>query len=89
MAVKTLEVKPFTTQANASSLNFGAEINDVDLENLSEEDFKVIRNALYNYHVIVLKNQTGLSPKAQYDLTRKFDPSAGKLCFLDFEKKYD
>ncbi|KAF7949690.1 uncharacterized protein EAE97_003199 [Botrytis byssoidea] len=75
MAVKTLEVKPFSSQEN-SSLNLGAEINNVDLEHLSEEDFKTIRNALYNYHVVVLKNQAGLSPKAQYDLTRRFDPTA-------------
>ncbi|KAF7906435.1 hypothetical protein EAF00_000714 [Botryotinia globosa] len=75
MAVKTLEVKPFSSQEN-SSLNLGAEINNVDIEHLSEEDFKTIRNALYNYHVVVLKNQTGLSPKAQYDLTRRFDPTA-------------
>ncbi|KAF7892968.1 uncharacterized protein EAF02_000506 [Botrytis sinoallii] len=75
MAVKTLEVKPFSSQEN-SSLNLGAEINNVDLEHLSEEDFKTIRNALYNYHVVVLKNQAGLSPKAQYELTRRFDPTA-------------
>ncbi|TGO41319.1 hypothetical protein BHYA_0023g00290 [Botrytis hyacinthi] len=75
MAVKTLEVKPFSSQED-SSLNLGAEINNVDLEHLSEEDFKTIRNALYNYHVVVLKNQAGLSPKAQYELTRRFDPTA-------------
>ncbi|KAM0142692.1 hypothetical protein ACHAP3_001798 [Botrytis cinerea] len=75
MAVKTLEVKPFSSPEN-SSLNLGAEINNVDLEHLSEEDFKTIRNALYNHHVVVLKNQAGLSPKAQYDLTRRFDPTA-------------
>ncbi|KAF7938140.1 hypothetical protein BELL_0045g00030 [Botrytis elliptica] len=75
MAVKTLEVKPFSSQEN-SSLNLGAEINNVDLEHLSEEDFRTIRNALYNYHVVVLKNQAGLSPKAQYELTRRFDPTA-------------
>ncbi|KAF5878318.1 putative alpha-ketoglutarate dependent xanthine dioxygenase protein [Botrytis fragariae] len=75
MAVKTLEVKPFSSPEN-SSLNLGAEINNVDLEHLSEEDFKAIRNALYNYHVVVLKNQAGLSPKAQYELTRRFDPTA-------------
>ncbi|TEY85161.1 hypothetical protein BOTCAL_0016g00120 [Botryotinia calthae] len=75
MAVKTLEVKPISSPEN-SSLNLGAEINNVDLEHLSEEDFKTIRNALYNHHVVVLKNQAGLSPKAQYDLTRRFDPTA-------------
>ncbi|KAI9650287.1 hypothetical protein NHQ30_000300 [Ciborinia camelliae] len=75
MAVKTLEVKPFPSSEN-SSLDFGAEINNANLETLSEEDFNIIRNALYNYHVLVLKNQAGLSPKAQYELTRRFDPTA-------------
>ncbi|ESZ98303.1 putative dioxygenase [Sclerotinia borealis F-4128] len=75
MAIKTLEVKPFFSSEN-SSVDFGAEISHVNLESLGEEDFKVIRNALYNYHVVVLKNQAGLSPKAQYELTRRFDPTA-------------
>jgi len=31
---------------------------------------------LYHKHVLVLKGQAGLSPKAQYELTQRFDPSA-------------
>ncbi|RAL63155.1 hypothetical protein DID88_004235 [Monilinia fructigena] len=75
MAVKTLDVKPLSAPEN-SFLDFGAEINNANLENLSEDDFNIIRNALYNYHVVVLRNQAGLSPKAQYELTRRFDPTA-------------
>ncbi|QSZ29725.1 hypothetical protein DSL72_004242 [Monilinia vaccinii-corymbosi] len=81
MAVKTLEVKPFSSRENFP-LDFGAEINNVNLESLSEDDFEVIRNALYNYDVVVIKNQAGLSPKAQYELTRRFDPTAGQLYSL-------
>jgi alpha-ketoglutarate-dependent taurine dioxygenase len=75
MAVKVLEVRPLPVPAG-SAINFGAEIDNVDIENLSEQDFETIRNALYNYHVVVLKNQEGLSPKAQYQLTRRFDPKS-------------
>ncbi|KAA8576480.1 hypothetical protein MFRU_009g03230 [Monilinia fructicola] len=75
MAVKTLDVKPLSSPEN-SFLDFGAEINNANLEHLSEDDFNIIRNALYNYHVVVLRNQAGLSPKAQYELTRRFDPTA-------------
>ncbi|KAB8302599.1 hypothetical protein EYC80_005973 [Monilinia laxa] len=75
MAVKTLDVKPLSSPEN-SFLDFGVEINNANLENLSEDDFNIIRNALYNYHVVVLRNQAGLSPKAQYELTRRFDPTA-------------
>ena len=42
----------------------------------ADADFSIIRDTLYRNHVVVLKNQAGLSPKAQYDLTRRFDPSA-------------
>ncbi len=59
MAVKTLEVRPL----DGPHPQFGAEIDNVDIENLRDEDFEVIRNALYNYHVVVLKNQAGVSPK--------------------------
>ncbi len=61
MAVKTLEVRPL----NGPHHQFGAEIDHVDMEHISDADFEVIRQALYNYHVVVLKNQAGVSPKGK------------------------
>lgn len=75
MAVKDLEVRPLQI-LSTSAVNFGVEIANVDLENLTDSDFEIIREALYNSHVVVLKNQAGVSPKAQYELTRRFDPAA-------------
>ncbi|CBF89386.1 TauD/TfdA family dioxygenase [Aspergillus nidulans FGSC A4] len=48
------------TPPAGSAIDFGAVITDVDLEHLT----------------VVLKNQHQLTPKAQYELTRRFDPSA-------------
>jgi len=76
MAVKTLEVRPLPSPHPDSTIDFGVEIHNVNLENLSEADFQVIRNALYNSHVVVLKHQAGLSAKAQYELTKRFDPAS-------------
>ncbi|KAJ4372025.1 hypothetical protein N0V83_003798 [Neocucurbitaria cava] len=59
-----------------SSFDFGAEIRGADLENITEADASAIINALYENQVILFKNQHTLSPKAQYELTRLFDPSA-------------
>ena len=42
----------------------------------ADADFSIIRDTLYRNHVVVLKNQAGLSPKAQHELTHRFDPSA-------------
>jgi xanthine dioxygenase len=74
MAVKTLEVRPLSPPSATSTVDFGVEILNADLEILSDEDFETICNALYRSHVVVLRNQNGLSPKAQYALTKRFDP---------------
>ncbi|KAI6714112.1 hypothetical protein JHW43_003333 [Diplocarpon mali] len=76
MAINPLEVRPLKVPNPSSVVDFGVEINNVDLENLSEADFQIIRTALYNSHVVVLKNQAGISAKAQYELTKRFDPTS-------------
>jgi alpha-ketoglutarate-dependent taurine dioxygenase len=75
MAVKTLEIRPLRVHPS-SAVDFGAEIDNIDVENLSEADWQTIREALYTYHVVVLKNQQDLTPKVQYELTRRFDPAS-------------
>jgi len=47
-----------------------------EIGNLLDADFDVIRDALFTHQVIVLKNQHHLSPKAQFELTNRFDPTA-------------
>ncbi|KAF2831600.1 Clavaminate synthase-like protein [Ophiobolus disseminans] len=61
---------------HGSSFDFGAEIRGADLENITDIDAEVIINALYTNQVVLFKNQQNLSPKAQYELTRLFDPTA-------------
>ncbi|KAJ5180952.1 hypothetical protein N7492_004162 [Penicillium capsulatum] len=59
-----------------SQVDFGAQIDGVNLESLTDEHFAIVRDALYRHHVVVFKNQAKLSPKAQYELTKRFDPAA-------------
>ncbi|KAK3318561.1 hypothetical protein B0H66DRAFT_243338 [Apodospora peruviana] len=59
-----------------SKIDFGASISGVDIENLTDADFDVIRSALFTHQVIVFKNQGHASPKAQFELTQRFDPAA-------------
>lgn len=75
MAIKSnITVHPLSPPTG-SRVEFGAELRGADLENISETDWDVIYNALYNYQVIIFKGQQNLSAKAQYELTRMFDPS--------------
>lgn len=41
-----------------------------------DADFEVIRTALFTHQVLVFKNQQHVTPAAQYELIRLFDPSA-------------
>jgi xanthine dioxygenase len=58
-----------------SRCDIGAVITRVDINNLTDADFDVIRNALYTHQVIVLKGQAAATPKAQFELTNRFDPT--------------
>ncbi|KPM34805.1 putative dioxygenase [Neonectria ditissima] len=60
-----------------SNIDFGAVVSNVDIENVTDADFEIIRDALFNHQVLVFKNQGHASPKAQYEITQKFDPAAG------------
>lgn len=75
MATSTLSTRPLAVPST-SAVDFGLEIPSVDVENLTDADFATIRDLLYKHHILVLKNQGKLSPKAQYELTRRFDPAS-------------
>ncbi|KAJ5157223.1 Taurine catabolism dioxygenase TauD/TfdA [Penicillium canariense] len=61
MGTSAVSYKPLVKTAN-SQVDFGVEIHGLELEKLT---------------VLVIKNQRNLSPRVQYELTRRFDPSAG------------
>ncbi|KAE8136497.1 hypothetical protein BDV38DRAFT_293906 [Aspergillus pseudotamarii] len=67
-AIQPLKVPP------GSEVDFGVEIDNVDLEHLTDDEFTTIRDVLYHQHIVVFKNQQNLSPRAQYELTKRFDP---------------
>ncbi|KAI1453017.1 Clavaminate synthase-like protein [Annulohypoxylon moriforme] len=69
-----ITVEPLTFP-ETSGVNFGAIVHNADVEHLTDADFDVIRDALFNHQVLVFKNQAGTSPKAQFELTRRFDPA--------------
>ncbi|KKY16032.1 putative alpha-ketoglutarate dependent xanthine dioxygenase [Diplodia seriata] len=63
-------------KAPGSDVDFGAVVTGLDLENMSDADFDFLHDALYRNSVVVVKTSPQLSPKAQYELTQRFDPSS-------------
>lgn len=41
----------------------------------TDADFDVVRDALFHNQVLVFKNQSHVTPRAQFELTRRFDPA--------------
>ncbi|KAK1622360.1 TfdA family taurine catabolism dioxygenase TauD [Colletotrichum phormii] len=72
-----ITVQPIVPAAD-SAVDFGATISNADIENLTDADFDVIREALFKHQVLVIKNQGHASPKAQFEITQKFDPDSGE-----------
>ncbi|EYE91996.1 TauD/TfdA family dioxygenase [Aspergillus ruber CBS 135680] len=71
----TIDIRPLTPPPG-SDIKFGAVVGNVDLENLTDDTFNTLHDALYKNLVLVFKNQRHLTPKAQYALTQRFDPSS-------------
>src|ERR1700761_1326153 len=61
---------------NPATPGLGAVLGNVNVDNLSDADFNALRNALYTHNVVCLKDQSKCTPKAQAELTRRFDPQA-------------
>ncbi|KAJ9651160.1 hypothetical protein H2198_009561 [Neophaeococcomyces mojaviensis] len=70
--MSTITVQPI----NPTNPGLGATICNINLESLSNVDFAILREALYTHSVVCVKGQSGLTPKAQAELTRRFDPEA-------------
>ena len=69
-----LAVRPLVPDP-ASRVDFGAEVGPCDLTQLSDADFAALERAVLTHHVVVARGQAGLSPKDQFALTRRFDPT--------------
>ncbi|KAI5478196.1 hypothetical protein MNV49_005363 [Pseudohyphozyma bogoriensis] len=63
-----------TTEPFPAPARFGVIARGVDLNNLSEEQFKELELLIYTHKVVVLKDQAGLDPKKHQELGVRFDP---------------
>ena len=73
-APTTLKIRA-QTPPPGSDVDFGAEVAPCDLAALSDADFAALERAVLTHHVVVVRGQAKLSPKDQFALTRRFDPT--------------
>ncbi|RFU80070.1 very-long-chain acyl- dehydrogenase [Trichoderma arundinaceum] len=65
-----IQIEPMV-HPEGSGINFGAHVSHVDLVDLS-----VLAEAFYKHHVLVIKDQGHLSPRAQYEFTQRLNYAA-------------
>jgi alpha-ketoglutarate-dependent taurine dioxygenase len=70
----TLEIAPLRPPPGCD-VDFGAEVAACDLPWLSSADFALLEHTVLTRHVVVVRGQGTLTPKEQYELTRRFDPT--------------
>jgi xanthine dioxygenase len=66
----------FTPLAGASrEVDFGVELAGRDLSLLTDAEFVELERAVLSHNVVVVRDQQALSPRDQFELTRRFDPT--------------
>jgi xanthine dioxygenase len=55
-------------------VDFGADAGHLDLETLDDAGFAALERAVLTHAVVVVRGQERLPPRAQFELTRRFDP---------------
>lgn len=73
-ALPFITVNPIQLTNPSSAIDFGAILDSLDVEHLTDADCETIHNALYQYDVICVKNHKNPSPRAQAELRRRFGP---------------
>jgi alpha-ketoglutarate-dependent taurine dioxygenase len=71
---RSLQLKPLGGPGAGREVEFGVDAGHLDLDNLGDETFAALERAVLTHSVVVVRGQEGLSPRAQFELTRRFDP---------------
>ncbi|KAJ9157778.1 Clavaminate synthase-like protein [Pleurostoma richardsiae] len=56
--------------------NFGAVVEGLNLEDISDADVKALSDAIWTHKVVVVKGQQHIHPRKQWELVTRFDPDA-------------
>ncbi|KAK6454601.1 taurine catabolism dioxygenase [Scheffersomyces xylosifermentans] len=70
----TLQITPLVKKPFGCSVTL-PEYANMDPANLIEDDFQQLFEAVHKYLVVIIPEQEKLSPKSQYLLTKRFDPT--------------
>jgi len=59
----------------SSKVDFGVELSGRQLSQLSDSEFSELERAVLTHQVVIVRDQHALTPREQFELTRRFDPT--------------
>ncbi|KAK6373803.1 hypothetical protein LTS17_007772 [Exophiala oligosperma] len=74
----TFQVLPLIKRKD-QKFSFGAIVEGLDLNNISDGDVKRLKETIWTHKVIVVKNQRDLKPEKHWELVTRFDPEASQV----------
>jgi xanthine dioxygenase len=75
MLSSELRFEPLPRSASSHDVDFGVEVSPGPLARLSDDQFASLERHVAIHQVVVVRGQGELSPKDQFELTRRFDPT--------------
>jgi len=63
-------------RSSSAEVDFGVEVSPGDVSRLDAAQLDQLERAVYTHQVVVVRDQLELCPRAQLELTRRFDPRA-------------
>ncbi|ETS85892.1 hypothetical protein PFICI_03917 [Pestalotiopsis fici W106-1] len=73
-----LQVSPLP-QEDGKKTNFGAVVDGLDLNNISDRDVQALKETIWKHKVIIVRGQKSLQPVKQWELVTRFDPDAPQV----------
>ncbi|KAK1993215.1 Clavaminate synthase-like protein [Colletotrichum falcatum] len=74
-AEPTFTVTPVTKTAD-EKYNFGAIVENVNLDDISDSDVQALSDAIWTHKVVIVRGQKHIHPSKQWELVTRFDPEA-------------
>ncbi|KAI1851583.1 hypothetical protein JX265_012335 [Neoarthrinium moseri] len=76
--VSSLEITTLPKESGKKA-NFGAVIDGIDLNNISNDEVQALKDAIWVNKVVVVRGQKDLLPAKQWELVTRFDPEAPQV----------
>ncbi|OTB14813.1 hypothetical protein K445DRAFT_353543 [Daldinia sp. EC12] len=66
-------------KSSSDKHDYGAIVNNIDLNDISDIDVRLLADAIWTHKVVVVKGQKDLAPIKQWELVTRFDPDSPQV----------